>query len=149
MAPIRALRYGCNSILTSPRDASSILLYHNTSITMAPPTTTVFVGNISYEATDKDLNSVFGALEDVRSIRIATDRNTGWPIGYAHADFHSVEAATKAIDVLKAQKIGGRSLRVSFASQTQDAVNRRRAREGGDRGQRRSREPREPREPRE
>ncbi|KAM0287776.1 hypothetical protein ACHAQH_000308 [Verticillium albo-atrum] len=112
-----------------------------------PPTTTVFVGNISYEATDKDLNAAFGKLEDVKSIRIATDRNTGWPIGYAHADFHTVEAATKAIDVLKAQKIGNRPLRVSFASQTQDN-NRRRPREGGERGQRRSREPREPREPR-
>ncbi|KAM0330050.1 hypothetical protein ACHAQA_004221 [Verticillium albo-atrum] len=118
-----------------------------------PPTTTVFVGNISYEATDKDLNAAFGALEDVKSIRIATDRNTGWPIGYAHADFHTTEAAAKAIEVLKDQRIADRPLRVSFASQTQNNYggggNRRRE-GGGDRGgQRRSREFREPRQPRE
>lgn len=48
-------------------------------------------------------------------MRVAVDRATGWPRGFAHADFHSVESATRALEALKTQQIRGRDLKVSYA----------------------------------
>ncbi|KAK1671186.1 hypothetical protein BDP55DRAFT_676630 [Colletotrichum godetiae] len=75
-----------------------------------PPTGTIYIGNISFEASDKDLNDLFNSLKDVLDVRIAVDRATGWPRGFAHADFTSIEAATAAIEVLNQTEIHGRKL---------------------------------------
>ncbi|KAI0409415.1 RNA-binding domain-containing protein [Xylaria palmicola] len=82
----------------------------------AEPTKSVYVGNIPYETSDADLNEMFRALEGVTDVRVAVDRNTGWPRGFAHADFKDIESATKARDYLNDLNLGGRKLRADFAS---------------------------------
>lgn len=79
------------------------------------PTNSIYIGNIPYEASDADLNKMFRSLDKVRDIRVAIDRNTGWPRGFAHADFHDVESAQKAYEFLQGQTLNGRSLRVDYA----------------------------------
>ncbi|XXG93864.1 hypothetical protein Hte_000113 [Hypoxylon texense] len=79
------------------------------------PTRFLYIGNIPYETSDADLNKIFRELDNVVDVRVAVDRNTGWPRGFAHADFTDIESAQKAIEKLQSIQIGGRSLRVDFA----------------------------------
>ncbi|EFQ28908.1 RNA recognition domain-containing protein [Colletotrichum graminicola M1.001] len=79
------------------------------------PTTTLYVGNISFQSSDADLNNLFSTLDGVKDVRVAVDRATGWPRGFAHADFVSVEAATAALESLKGARILDRELKVQFA----------------------------------
>ncbi|KAI0395140.1 RNA-binding domain-containing protein [Xylariaceae sp. FL0594] len=79
------------------------------------PSNSVYVGNIPYETTDAELNKMFRNLENVVDVRVAVDRNTGWPRGFAHADFMDVESATKAVEYLSKQQLGGRTLRVDYS----------------------------------
>lgn len=69
---------------------------------------------MSYEMSDKDLNELFREVNGVLDVRVAIDRGTGRPRGYAHADFMDIETATQAAEVLKARTYYGRSLRVDF-----------------------------------
>ncbi|KAI0506124.1 RNA-binding domain-containing protein [Xylaria bambusicola] len=79
------------------------------------PSKSLYIGNIPYEASDADLNQLFRSLDNVSDVRVAIDRNTGWPRGFAHADFHDVDSAIKAHDFLLTQTLGGRALRVDYA----------------------------------
>ncbi|KAK4188012.1 hypothetical protein QBC35DRAFT_497563 [Podospora australis] len=80
------------------------------------PSTQLFVGNIPYETTDAELNRLFSELENVSDVRIAVDRTTGWPRGFAHIDFADVDAAKAGLEKLSQVQIGDRKLRVDFAS---------------------------------
>ncbi|KAF1360603.1 RNA binding domain-containing protein [Lizonia empirigonia] len=80
-----------------------------------PPAKTLFVGNMSFEMSDKDLNDLFRDIRNVTEVRVAIDRRTGQPRGFAHADFVDVASATKAREILKEKTIYGRQLRVDFS----------------------------------
>ncbi|KAK4170163.1 hypothetical protein QBC43DRAFT_364967 [Cladorrhinum sp. PSN259] len=80
-----------------------------------PPTSQLFVGNIPYETTDTELNKIFKGINGLRDVRIAVDRTTGWPRGFAHADFADVDSAKIAHERLQGVTIGDRTLRVDFA----------------------------------
>ena len=99
------------------------------------PTPQLFIGNIPYETTDTELNAIFKSLNGIRDVRIAVDRTTGWPRGFAHADFATTEDATAAIEALGEVRLGERSLRIDYASGFQKG-----GREGGREGGRRSEE---------
>lgn len=79
------------------------------------PTRALYIGNIPYETSDADLNKLFRDLDNVVDVRVAVDRNTGWPRGFAHADFADVESATKAHEKIAQMQLGGRTLRVDFS----------------------------------
>ncbi|KAI0483213.1 RNA-binding domain-containing protein [Xylariaceae sp. FL0804] len=81
-----------------------------------PPSKSLYIGNIPYETSDVDLNQMFRKLDNVVDVRVAVDRNTGWPRGFAHADFADVESAQKAQEFLKSATLGGRTLRVDFST---------------------------------
>ena len=80
-----------------------------------PPSKTLFIGNMSFEMSDKDLNDLFRDIRNVMDVRVAIDRRTGQPRGFAHADFIDVASATQAKEVLSAKTIYGRDLRVDFS----------------------------------
>ncbi|KAK0628515.1 hypothetical protein B0T17DRAFT_155710 [Bombardia bombarda] len=80
------------------------------------PTRQLFVGNIPYETTDAELNSIFRDLNNVKDIRIAVDRTTGWPRGFAHADFEDTESAQAAYEKLQGVKLGDRELNIDYAT---------------------------------
>jgi RNA recognition motif-containing protein len=86
-----------------------------------PPSKTLFIGNMSFEMSDKDLNDLFRDIRNVMDVRVAIDRRTGQPRGFAHADFIDVASATKAREVLKEKTIYGRQLRVDFSKSSTNA----------------------------
>ncbi|KAH7034898.1 uncharacterized protein B0I36DRAFT_317187 [Microdochium trichocladiopsis] len=81
------------------------------------PSNYLYIGNIPYETSDADLNALFNELEGLTAVRVAIDRNTGWPRGFAHADFESVEAATAAMEKINTRQMGARVLRADYTTQ--------------------------------
>lgn len=80
------------------------------------PSKTLFIGNMSFEMSDKDLNDLFRDIRNVKDVRVAIDRRTGQPRGFAHADFIDVASATSAKEVLKEKVLYGRQLRVDYST---------------------------------
>jgi RNA recognition motif-containing protein len=88
------------------------------------PTKFVYIGNIPYETTDAELNRLFKSLDNVEDVRVAVDRVTGWPRGFAHADFIDVESAQRAYQKLNGLQLGGRALRVDYTLGPQENSNK-------------------------
>ena len=86
--------------------------------TVNPPSKTLFIGNMSFEMTDKDLNDLFRDVKNVIDVRVAIDRRTGQPRGFAHADFVDVASAEKGFATLKDKEIYGRRLRIDYSTAT-------------------------------
>ncbi|KAL2436353.1 hypothetical protein ABEF95_008866 [Exophiala dermatitidis] len=82
---------------------------------MNPPSKTLFIGNMSFEMTDRDLSNLFRGIRNVIDVRVAIDRRTGQPRGFAHADFIDVKSAMEAMKVLSEKEIYGRRLRVDYS----------------------------------
>jgi RNA recognition motif-containing protein len=99
-----------------PRDAPSTSAKAQEERADTLPSTQLFIGNIPYETTDAELNRLFKGIANLQDVRVAVDRTTGWPRGFAHADFASVEAARDAKEKLKGAMLGTRTLRIDFAS---------------------------------
>lgn len=83
---------------------------------MNSPAKTLFIGNLSYEMSDKDLNDLFREIKNVLDVRVAIDRRTGQPRGFAHADFVDIPSAEAAAEFLKTREFYGRKLRIDFAA---------------------------------
>jgi len=81
-----------------------------------PPSKSLFIGNLAFEMSDADLNSLFRDIRNVLDVRVAIDRRTGQPRGFAHADFVDVESAMKAHEQLANKIVFDRPLRVDFSS---------------------------------
>ena len=94
-----------------------------------PPSKTLFIGNLAFEMSDADLNKLFRDIRNVIDVRVAIDRRTGQPRGFAHADFVDEESAVAARDVLADKEIYGRKLRVDYSAPARPTSSR-----GGDRG---------------
>ena len=86
---------------------------------------------MSFEMSDKDLNDLFREIKGVVDVRVAIDRRTGQPRGFAHADFQDVESATNALEVLKTKEVYGRRLRIDYS---QNSTQTRRFPENRERG---------------
>lgn len=84
-----------------------------------PPSKTLFIGNMSFEMSDRDLNDLFREIRNVLDVRVAIDRRTGQPRGFAHADFIDETSATKAKEVLENKEVYGRRLRVDYSRSSQ------------------------------
>ncbi len=89
------------------------------------PTRTLYIGNIPYETTDAELNEFFHNVDTVKDVRVAVDRTTGWPRGFAHAEFYDVDSCTKALEALNGQSLGGRLLRFDYAADAKSRGERR------------------------
>jgi cold-inducible RNA-binding protein len=75
----------------------------------------IFVGNLSFQTTENDLSDMFGAIGQVESVQIITDRDTGRSKGFGFVQMADDEAAEKAIAQLNGKDVGGRSLTVNEA----------------------------------
>ena len=80
------------------------------------PSNQLFLGNLPYETTDTELNKLFQGIDNLKDVRVAVDRTTGWPRGFAHAEFTTTEAAAEAKRRLEGATLGDREIRVDFAS---------------------------------
>ncbi|RMZ91864.1 hypothetical protein DV736_g885, partial [Chaetothyriales sp. CBS 134916] len=80
-----------------------------------PPSKTLFIGNMSFEMTDRDLTNLFRGIRNVIDVRVAIDRRTGQPRGFAHADFLDVKSAQDAMKILAEKESYGRKLRIDYS----------------------------------
>jgi cold-inducible RNA-binding protein len=73
----------------------------------------LYVGNLSYSATENELRDLFGAHGQVTSVAVITDRETGRAKGFGFVEFANDEDAKAAIEALDGKEFGGRSLKVN------------------------------------
>lgn len=75
----------------------------------------IYVGNLSFDATEADLEHAFAEFGDVKSVNIIKDRDTGRSRGFAFVEMLDQAAGQRAIDELHEHQIAGRSLTVNEA----------------------------------
>ena len=97
----------------------------------SPPTSTLFVGNLSYDATEDALWEVFAEYGEVKSIRVPTDRETGKVKGFGYVEFTDLESSKKALEALNGQDIAGRNVRLDYSQPRDDSGGSRGGRGGG------------------
>lgn len=76
---------------------------------------TIYVGNLSYQATDEDLRSVFAEYGSVKRVVLPTDRETGRLRGFAFVEMAEDAHEDTAITELDGAEWMGRQLRVNKA----------------------------------
>jgi|SRR6478672_6114224 len=77
--------------------------------------TNIYVGNLSYEATEDDLRQAFEAHGEVTSVAIIMDKMTGRSRGFGFVEMSDKNAANAAIQALNLQEIRGRAITVNEA----------------------------------
>lgn len=92
--------------------------------------TNIYVGNLSYDATEDDIQTAFEEYGQVSSCSIIKDRETGRSRGFAFVEMNDGEQAKQAIEALNLQEIAGRRVTVNEARPRQDRGG------GGGRGRR-------------
>ncbi len=83
--------------------------------------TKLYVGNLSYQMTDQELNDLFAEAGNVSSAQVVTDRYTGQSRGFGFVEMASEDEAQQAIAAINGRNVGNRAL----------VVNESRPREGG------------------
>jgi len=77
--------------------------------------TKLFVGNLSFNTTENDLQDAFAAHGTVTEANLMLDRSTGRPRGFGFITMGTPEEAQKAIDALNGKELDGRALTVNEA----------------------------------
>jgi RNA recognition motif-containing protein len=75
----------------------------------------LFVGNLSFNITENDLQDAFAAHGTVIEANLMMDRATGRPRGFGFVTMSTPEEAQKAIEALNGKELGGRALTVNIA----------------------------------
>jgi len=81
---------------------------------------TIYVGNLSYRATEADLRAVFADYGEVKRVVLPTDRETGRLRGFAFVDMNEDAQEDTAITELDGAEWMGRQLRVNKAKPRED-----------------------------
>jgi len=92
--------------------------------------TKLFVGNLSFNTTENDLQDAFAAHGTVTEANLMMDRTTGRPRGFGFVTMASAEEAQKAIEALNGALVDGRNLTVNEARPREERTG------GGFRGNR-------------
>lgn len=91
----------------------------------------IYVGNLSFDATEDDVRDAFGQYGEVSTVNIIMDRETGRPRGFAFVEMSNDEEAKTAIEQLNLKQIAGRAVNVNEA---RPKPERPRGGGGGERG---------------
>ncbi|HEX8288306.1 MAG TPA: RNA-binding protein [Pyrinomonadaceae bacterium] len=87
----------------------------------------LYIGNLSFNSTEQDLEDMCGEFGTVQSVKIIEDRETGRSRGFAFVEMSSNEEAQSAISALNGKEVDGRALTVNEAKPQEE-------RGGGGRG---------------
>jgi RNA recognition motif-containing protein len=91
----------------------------------------LYVGNLSYDTNDASLRQAFGAIGQVATADVVTDRETGRSRGFGFVEMASDADARKAIETLNDTSLDGRNITVAEARPRADRDDRG---SGGSRG---------------
>ncbi len=83
------------------------------------PMKKLFVGNIAYATSEESLRAFFEEFQP-RSVKIATDRDTGRSRGFGFIEIDDDAQAEAAIEALNGQSLDGKQLNVSEARPRED-----------------------------
>jgi len=89
----------------------------------------VYVGNLSYDVTEDNLNAVFAEYGSVKRVQLPTDRETGRMRGFAFVEMGTDAEETAAIEALDGAEWMGRDLKVNKAKPKENKASF-----GGNRG---------------
>ena len=81
----------------------------------------IYIGNLSFQTTEQDLNDEFSSFGEVISASIITDKATGNSKGFGFVEMSDDDSAFDAIRAINGKTIAGRKVRVSIA---EDKPNR-------------------------
>ena len=104
----------------------------------------LFVGNLSYQTMENDLQEYFSQAGAVNSVNLMLDKFTGKSRGFAFIEYSNPADANKAVEMFHGKDFQGRQLTVNIARPREERAPREgggggyRDR-GGDRGERRER----------
>src|SRR6185436_17812040 len=86
--------------------------------------TRLFVGNLSYQAMENDLQEYFSQAGVVSSVNLMLDKFTGKSRGFAFIEFASQEEANKAVEMFHNKEFQGRQLTVNIARPREERAPR-------------------------
>jgi cold-inducible RNA-binding protein len=93
--------------------------YHNfQEVNLTMSEAKIYVGNLSYGATDDEIQDYFQKYGSIRDVKVITDRDTGRSKGFAFVTFDSADSAQKALEA-DGKDLNGRNLKVSIAREQQ------------------------------
>lgn len=75
----------------------------------------IFVGNMSFDVTETELENLFSEFGNVSSVKIIEDRESGRPRGFAFVEMPNQDEAENAIKSLNEKEIKGREINVTQA----------------------------------
>jgi len=75
----------------------------------------LYVGNLSFDSTEQDLQDIFGEVGTVESVSIIEDRDTGRSRGFGFVEMSSKSEGQDAISQLDGKEVDGRNLKVNEA----------------------------------
>ena len=75
----------------------------------------LYVGNLAFETTSNDLQTLFAQAGTVESVNLIEDRETGRSRGFGFVEIQTKEEGAAAIQKFNGQEVGGRSLKVNEA----------------------------------
>jgi len=84
----------------------------------------LFVGNLSYQTMDQDLQDFFSAAGSVSSVNVMMDKFTGKSRGFAFVEFSSSDEANKAVEMFHGKELQGRPLTVNLARPREERAPR-------------------------
>ena len=85
----------------------------------------IYVGNLSYDMTEQQLQNLFEDFGTVNSVKIITDRDTGNSKGFGFVEMDNSNEAESAIKELNVSEIQGRSIKVNESVPKNDRQNNR------------------------
>jgi cold-inducible RNA-binding protein len=80
----------------------------------------LYVGNLSFETSSSDLQTLFAQTGTVESASVIEDRETGRSRGFGFIEMSTKEEGAAAIQKFDGQQVGGRALKVSEAKQREN-----------------------------
>lgn len=86
--------------------------------------TSIYVGNLSYTATEDDLRDAFAQFGTVSKVNLVMDRETGRPRGFAFIEMADGREAATAIQQMNLKEIAGRAITVNEARPKPDRPRR-------------------------
>ena len=96
-------------------------------------TTKLYVGNLAFETTSNDLQTMFAQAGTFESVALIEDRETGRSRGFGFVEMSTKEEGAAAIQQFNGKEVGGRALNVNEAKPREDRGNGGGGRNGGSR----------------
>ena len=75
----------------------------------------IYVGNLSFDASEGELRTLFGEYGEVDTVKIISDQFTGRSRGFGFVEMQNREEGLRAVKELDSRELGGRALKINEA----------------------------------